>query len=188
MNWKKWKNWRKHLSISREPGHHMIEPTADLCVGSERRCTVQYCLLQASHGFITQHKWASEIRAVVNLDSAGSGGKELVFQAGESQSSYFPYSMLTYKNFTSDCPEPKKLHFWKVIMTFHPADYLAIFCYACFCWRCSSYSGVELQRTPFLQRIHRYNVLSPRSRFHVVENSRSGYNVLSLQRIFFRPF
>ena len=37
-----------------------------------------------------------------------------------------------------------------------------------------------------LQRIHRYNVLFPWSRFHVMENSRSGYNVLSLQRTFFR--
>ena len=37
------------------------------------------------------------------------------------------------------------------------------------------------------QRIHHYNVLFLRSRFHVMENSRSGYNVLSLQRTFFRP-
>ena len=33
---------------------------------------------------------------------------------------------------------------------------------------------------PHLQSIHRYNVLFPRSRFHVMENSRSRYNVLSL--------
>ena len=38
---------------------------------------------------------------------------------------------------------------------------------------------------PRLQRIHRSNVLFPRSRFHVMKNSRSEYNVLSLQR--FRP-
>ena len=49
-----------------------------------------------------------------------------------------------------------------------------------------SYSRVALQRTR-LQRIHRYNVLFPRSRFHVMENSRFGYNVLSFQRTFFRP-
>ena len=30
-----------------------------------------------------------------------------------------------------------------------------------------------------LQRIQRYNVLLPRSRFHVMENSQSEYNVLS---------
>ena len=41
---------------------------------------------------------------------------------------------------------------------------------------------------PRLQRIHRYNVLVPRSRFHVMENSRSGYNVLSLQRTPFTTY
>ncbi|XP_037035537.1 endoplasmic reticulum metallopeptidase 1-like isoform X1 [Bradysia coprophila] len=37
--------------------------------------------LQASHMFITQHKWARDVQAYFNMDSGGSGGKEIMFQS-----------------------------------------------------------------------------------------------------------
>ncbi|XP_043644716.1 endoplasmic reticulum metallopeptidase 1 isoform X1 [Drosophila teissieri] len=72
------------ISSSRVPFEH---PIIFLINGSEENS------LQASHGFIAYHKWAKNCKAVINLDAAGSGGRELMFQSGPN----YPWLVKIYK-------------------------------------------------------------------------------------------
>ncbi|EDV35721.2 uncharacterized protein Dana_GF12331 [Drosophila ananassae] len=61
------------ISRSEKPLNH---PVVFLFNGAEE------ARLLGAHGFITQHKWAKNCRALVNLDSTGTGGREVLFQTG----------------------------------------------------------------------------------------------------------
>ncbi|KAL5273661.1 hypothetical protein ACFFRR_000425 [Megaselia abdita] len=46
-----------------------------------------------SYTFLTSHKWAKDVKVAINLDSAGSGGREIVFQSGPNH----PWLMEYYR-------------------------------------------------------------------------------------------
>lgn len=55
---------------------------------------------QASHGFISQHKWSKTVRSVINLEAIGTGGRELVFQCNSAwiaslYTKYAPYPSIS---------------------------------------------------------------------------------------------
>ncbi|KAL9913118.1 endoplasmic reticulum metallopeptidase 1 isoform 4-T4 [Glossina fuscipes fuscipes] len=75
------------LRVLSQSPHHLNNPVIFLFNGAEENP------LQGSHAFVTRHKWARHARALINLDSAGSGGREILFQSGPNH----PWLMKLYK-------------------------------------------------------------------------------------------
>ncbi|GFY53967.1 endoplasmic reticulum metallopeptidase 1 [Trichonephila inaurata madagascariensis] len=53
-------------------------------------------ILQAGHGFITQHPWAKTAVGFVNMEACGAGGKQMLFQADREKT----WLLLAYANNT----------------------------------------------------------------------------------------
>ncbi|EDW32410.1 GL11618 [Drosophila persimilis] len=76
------------MRVIAKAGEPLAHPIVFLFNGAEENP------LQGSHAFITQHKWAKNCKALINLDSAGSGGREILFQSGPNH----PWLMNYYRN------------------------------------------------------------------------------------------
>ena len=73
-------------AITRSPPRTIKQGIVFLFNGAEEG------ILEGSHAFVTQHRLASTIKAFVNLEAAGSGGREVVFQTGPGH----PWLINTY--------------------------------------------------------------------------------------------
>lgn len=66
----------RSLSYAENPLPH---PVIFLWNGAEES------LQEGSHGFITKHRWRSEVGSVLNFDAGGIGGPQILFQVGSGE-------------------------------------------------------------------------------------------------------
>ncbi|EDV56334.2 endoplasmic reticulum metallopeptidase 1 [Drosophila erecta] len=72
------------MATSEEP---FLHPIVFLFNGAEEQP------FHGSHSFISNHRWSANCKALINLDSAGAGGREILFQGGPNH----PWLMKQYK-------------------------------------------------------------------------------------------
>lgn len=72
---------------------------------------------QAAHGFITSHRWAKTVRAVVNLEAIGAGGNELIFQCNSDWVAKVYASSVPYPSISVLAHELFKHIIWRASAT-----------------------------------------------------------------------
>ena len=72
---------------------------------------------QASHGFITQHPWSKTVRAMINLEAIGTGGRELVFQCNSHWLACMYTKYVPYPSISALAHEFFKHVLWRVAYT-----------------------------------------------------------------------
>ncbi|EDV35716.2 uncharacterized protein Dana_GF12335 [Drosophila ananassae] len=124
--------------------------------------------MQGSHGFVTQHKWAKNCKAFLNLDGYGGGGRDLLFQSSPDQSWLVEYYKHNVKHpFATNLAED-------ILKVYSPdTDYSILTKYG-------NMSGLNLAQSinsfAYQTRLDNYNIIPSDSVQSI------GDNVLSLVR------
>lgn len=87
----------------------------------------------AAHGFITQHRWAQEVKYLVNMEAVGSGGKEMVFQSNSGwlmeqygQSVPYPHASVIGSELFRNILKKVSATDWGTFVDFGPKDILGL--------------------------------------------------------------
>ena len=74
-------------------------------------------MLQGSHGFMTQHRWGKSVRALVNIEATGAGGRELMFQCNSPWIAQVYGDHVPYPHSSSIAHELFQSVLWRVAAT-----------------------------------------------------------------------
>ena len=87
----------------------------------------------AAHGFITLHRWASEVKFLINIEAIGSGGREMVFQSNSGwlmeqygQSAPYPHATVIASELFRNILWRTAATDWSTFINYGPADILGL--------------------------------------------------------------